>query len=168
VDVRSKLDQFRSDYPFDVQTQARRLASSGDDDLIVYVLALGLQMALQRQRHMERSVIKNTGMAPQRERFGSIKIVPSKKARNAMRQMILDVWRINGGMALGDATGNDLAIAIDREEKSANGHTRNAKLYRILKAEIGPNETVRSKWDENSIRDQIENVYGEFRQAEVA
>ena len=57
MDMSSRLDQFRDDNPYDVQTQAKRLLATGDKELILYALALGLVSAKSRQRHTERSYI---------------------------------------------------------------------------------------------------------------
>ncbi len=88
--------------------------------------------------------------------------------QNAARTLILDVWRINGEQKLGDATGNDLTIAINREITSSIGHDKNAQFYRGLKKELNGTDQVRSKWDEKLVRDEIEKVYGEFRKGEAA
>jgi hypothetical protein len=174
MNLQSRLEQFRSDNPYDVDTQAKRLLASGDKELLIYTLALGLAAARQRQRHIERDFIKNIGEAPPKERLlpgrvtGSVKIVPSKKSQNAMMQMILDVWRVNGEQKLGDAGSNDLADAIKRETASSIGHDKNAHFYRNLKKELRTDEIVRKRWDENSVRAEIEKVYGEFRKEEAA
>ena len=174
MNIQAKLDQFRSDNPYDIDTQAKRLLASGDQELLLYVLFLGLVTAKQRQRHVEREHIKNIGVAPPKERFaagrttGSVTVVPTKKTRNAMTQLILDVWQINGEKKLSDATGNDLAVAINRELASAKGHTKNSEFYTSLKKDLAPTEKVSDKWDEASVRKLIESVYGEFRKAEAA
>lgn len=173
MNLQSKLDQFRLDNPYDVETQAKRLLASDDKDLILYILALGLNTAKQRQRHVERDFMKNIGEAPPKERLvpgrvtGSVKIVPSKKTTNAMQQLILDVWHV-GDIKLGDATGNDLAVAINREHQSSKGHQKNALFYQHIKKKVGEDEAVREQWDERTIRAEIENVYGEFRKQEAA
>lgn len=174
MNLQSKLDQFRSDNPYDIETQAKRLLASDDAELKLYVISLGLATAKQRQRHVEREYIKTIGEAPPKERLvpgpvtGSVKIVPSKKMQNAARQYILDIWRINGEVKLGDATGNDLAVAIKRESASRDGHEKNAQLYRNLKRTVGAEEIVRDRHDEQSIRAEIKKVYGEFRKSEAA
>jgi hypothetical protein len=174
MNLQNKLDQFRADNPYDVDTQAKRLLASNDKPLILHVLALGLAVAKQRQRHVERSHIKNIGEARQKERFvpgpvtGSIVVKPSKATQNAMRSLILDVWRINGEMKLGDATSNDLQVAIKRERASQNGHAKNAELYFTLDKPInGTTDQVRQKWTEKTVRGAIKNVYGEFRTTEA-
>jgi hypothetical protein len=174
MNIQSRLDQFRSDNPFDVQTQAKRLHAANDEDLILYVLALGLTAAKHRQRHQERDYMKSYGAAPENERLvpgrvtGSVVVIPSKKTANAAKALILNVWRINGEQPLGDATGNDLAVAINRENASAKGHTKNAEFYIDLKKTVGPAERVHEKWDEKTIREEIKRVYGEFRKQEAA
>jgi hypothetical protein len=174
MNLQAKLDQFRDDNPYDVLTQAKRLLATDDKDLILHVVALGLATAKQRQRHVERDYIKNIGEAPRRGRTvagpttGSIRIVPSKKMQNVTRQMILDVWRVNGEQSLGDATANDLTVAINRENNSAEGHSKNSLFYNGLKEGIRGAETVRTKWSEKSVRAKIEEVYGEFRKTEAA
>ena len=173
MNLQSKLDQFRADNPYDCETQAKRLFASGDQELILYILALGLTMAKQRQRHVERDYMKNIGEAPPRERLvpgrvtGSVKVLPTKKTQNAMKQLILDVWHV-GNIKLGDATGNDLAEAINREHQSARGHQKNATFYAHVKKKVGEHEAVRERWDEQTIRSEIETVYGEFRKQEAA
>ena len=170
----SKIEQFCTDNPYDVDTQAKRLFASDDEKLILYVLALGLTMARSRRRHMDRDYMKNIGQAPPKERLapgrvtGSVKVLHSKKARNAAQQLLLDVWRVNGEQKLGDATGNDLSVAIKREMTSSAGHEKNAQFYTKLKNELGPSDAVRDRWDEQLVRDQIEQVYGEFRKSEAA
>ncbi len=174
MNLQSKLDQFRTDNPYDVDTQAKRLLATGDKELLIYTLSLGLATAKQRQRHIERDYIKNIGEAPPTERLapgrttGSVKIVPSKRMQNAARTLILDVWRINGEQKLGDASGNDLTVAINREITSSVGHEKNAQFYRSLKKELNGTDQVRTKWDEKLVRDEIEKVYGEFRKGEAA
>jgi hypothetical protein len=174
MNLQSKVEQFCADNPYDADTQAKRLLAGNDEKLILYVLALGLATAKARRRHAERDYMKNLGHAPPQERLapgrvtGSVKLLPSKKTRNAMQQMLLDVWRINGEQKLGDANENDLSIAIKREVTSSAGHDKNAQLYKSLKKDLGPHDIVRDKWDEQSVRDQIEQVYGEFRKSEAA
>ncbi len=174
MNLQSRLEQFRTDNPYDNDTQAKRLLAGGDQELILYVVALGLATAKQRQRHIERDYIKNIGEAPPKERLvpgpvtGSVKVIPSKKTQNAMRQMILDVWHVNGDQKLGDATGNDLALAIKREKQSSIGHDKNARLYSLLRKPMEDEDTVRECWDEKSVRTEIEKVYGEFRREEAA
>lgn len=178
MNLQHSLDQFRDDNPYDVNTQAKRLLASGDKELILYVLALGLATAKQRQRHQEREYIKNIGEAPQQKTkivsgrtTGSIKTIPikpSKRIQNITRQLIFDVWRINGEQKLGDANANDLEVAINRETKSANGHNLNARFYIEIKTNLEKTETVREKWDEGMIRSKIEEIYGEFRKTEAA
>ncbi len=177
MDLSSKLDQFRDDNPYDVQTQAKRLLAANDKELILYTLAMGLVAAKARQRHVERSYIKNVGAAPPKERLtpgpvtGSVRVVPikpSKRIQNAMQQLIADVWRVNGEQKLGDCSGNDLAVAISRETSSANGHSKNAEFYRHLKEPMKLTDTVRKTWEEKAIRAEIEKVYGEFRKEEAA
>jgi hypothetical protein len=174
MNLQNQLDQFCDDNPYDVNTQAKRLLAKHDNRLLLYVLTLGLMTARTRRRHNEREYIKNVGQAPPSERLvsgrvtGSVKIVPSKKTRNAMTQMILDVWRVNGETKLGDATGNDLAIASQTARASAAGQEKNAVFYDSLKKDMGPKEKVREQWTEDSVRSQIEKVYGEFRKSEAA
>ncbi len=174
MNLQTRLEQFRNDNPYDVDTQAKRLLASGDKELLVYTLSLGLATAKQRQRHVERDYIKNIGEAPPKERLvpgrttGSVKVVPSKRMQNAAKAFILDIWRINGEQKLGDATGNDLAVAINREVMSSVGHDKNATFYRKLKHELSDDDVVRDRWDEKTIRGEIENVYGEFRKSEAA
>jgi hypothetical protein len=177
MNLQNRLDQFRSDNPYDNDTQAKRLLATDDKELILYVLALGLATAKQRQRHLERDFIKNRGQAPPRERFvpgrttGSVSVVkikPSKRMQNAMQQLIVDVWKINGELPLGDATTNDLTVAETREQNSSIGHTKNAVFYGNLKKELTGSEIVRNKWSEQAIRSEIETVYGEFRSGEAA
>jgi hypothetical protein len=174
MNPQTKLDQFRDDNPYDIETQAKRLLASEDKELILHVLALGLATAKQRQRHQERDYIKNVGEAPQCGRVvsgrttGSIKIMPSKRMQNISRQLIIDVWRINGEIPLGDATANDLATAINRESKSAEGHAKNASFYTTIKEPLGSTEKVRERWNDKSIKPQIETIYGEFRKSEAA
>jgi hypothetical protein len=174
MNMQSKIEQFCTDNPYDVDTQAKRLFAGDDKKLILYVLALGLTMARARRRHAERDFMKNVGHAPPQERLvpgrvsGSVKVIPSRKTRNAMQQMLLDVWRVNGEQKLGDATGNDLSVAIKRELTSSAGHEKNAQFYAGLKKELGPTDSVRDRWDENALRNQIEQVYGEFRKSEAA
>ena|SRR6516165_4874243 len=179
MNLQNRLDQFRDDNPYDSDTQAKRLLATDDKELIIYTLALGLQTAKQRERHLQRDYIKNTGEVKQTERFvprpggttGSVvvaKIKPSRRVQNATRQLILDTWHINGEMKLGDASGNDLAVAIKRERASQRGHGKNAEFYTGLKSRVDKNDIVRQKWDEQSTRVEIEKVYGEFRQTEAA
>jgi hypothetical protein len=177
MNLQNRLQQFRDDNPYDIDTQAKRLLASDDKLLLLYVLALGLATAKQRQRHEERSYIKNVGFAKPQERLvprpggttGSVvAIKPTIKARNAMRELILNVWRINGEQRLGDATGNDLAIAIKREDASSVGHNKNAQFYGSLKQKTGNYERVSEHWNEDSVRREIEKVYGEFRKTEAA
>jgi hypothetical protein len=174
MNLQSKIEQFCTDNPYDVDTQAKRLLACDDERLILYVLALGLTMARSRRRHIERDYMKNIGQAPPKERLvpgrvtGSVQVLPTKKTRNAMHQLLLDVWRVNGEQKLGDATGNDLSIAIKREITSSAGHDKNAKFYTALKNELGPADAVRDHWTEQLVRDQIEQVYGEFRKTEAA
>lgn len=179
MNMQAKLDQFRDDNPYDSDTQAKRLLATEDKELILHVLALGLATAKQRQRHQERDYIKNIGEAPPQGRVrivagpvtGSIKVVPitpSRRMQNMTKQLIVDIWRINGELALGDATANDLAVAINREDKSAEGHGKNAKFYRILKEPMKGDDLVRKSWPEKAIRDKIKETYGEFRKSEAA
>src|SRR6516164_1089242 len=103
MNIQMKLEQFRDDNPYDVETQAKRLLATEDKELILYVLSLGLATAKQRERHQKREYIKNVGEAPPKERItagpvtGSIKITPirpSKKIQNAIKEFILDVWMV--------------------------------------------------------------------------
>jgi hypothetical protein len=173
MNVQAKLDQFRNDNPYDVDTQAKRMLAADDQELILYVIALGLTTARQRQRHQERDYIKNVGQAPPKERLmpgrvtGSVRVLPTKKTTNAMSQYILDIWRV-GELKLGDATGNDLAGAIKREKASSIGHDKNARLYANLKKKLDDDQAVREEWNEASVRSEIESVYGEFRKQEAA
>ena len=177
MNLQNKLDQFRNDNPVDFDTQAKRLLAADDRDLILYVLALGLATAKQRQRHLERDYIKTIGAAPPKERLipgrvtGSVIITPvpvSKRLRALTQQLIVDVWRIGGEQKLGDATKNDLATAISRENSSSEGHRKNAEFYDRLKQPLGDEDTVRVKWKEGAVRNTIKTVYGEFRKAEAA
>lgn len=177
MNLQAKLDQFRDDNPYDVSTQAKRLLATEDQDLILHVLALGLATAKQRQRHQERDYIKNIGEAPQLHRVvpgrvtGSIKTIPikpSKRMEQLTKQLIYDVWHVNGEMKLGDATANDLTVAINREKSSAQGHGKNATFYAAIRAGLEGDEIVRAKWTEKSIRAKIEETYGEFRKSEAA
>ena len=177
MNLQAQLDQFREDAPYDVDTQARRLYATDDKDLILYVLALGLSTAKHRQRHSERDYIKNMGEAPQlhkvrmapgRGTFKTIPIKPSKKMEQLTKQLIFDVWTINEGMKLGDASANDLAVAINRESRSAAGHARNIAFYDIVRSALKKDEVVRDRWSEKALRSQIEEVYGEFRKSEAA
>lgn len=178
MNLQARLDQFRDDNPYDVETQAKRLFATEDRELILYALALGLATARQRQRHAERDYIKTVGRAPQRERLipgrvtgsvVSIPVKPSKRIQNAMRELIIDVWRIGGEQRLGDANANDLANAVRRETSSAAGHGKNATFYEALKQklEADGSDKVRDKWDEKDVKQQIEKVYGEFRKSEA-
>lgn len=190
MNLQSRLDQFRSDNPYDSDTQAKRLLSAGNKDnlpkltelgldveLLIYVLSLGFTTAKHRERHFERDYMKNTGYAPQKEKLkpgrttGSvvrIKLKPSKRMENIRMQMLLDTWRINGEQKLGDATENDLAGAIKRENASMVGHGKNAEFYSGLKERVAGEEKVRDKWEEKDVRGKIEQVYGEFRKSEAA
>lgn len=174
MNLQAKLDQFRDDNPYDQNTQAKRLLATEDKDLILYVLALGLATAKQRQRHQERDYIKNIGEAPRRGKIvsgpvtGSIKIVPSRRMQNITKQLIFDVWRINGEQKLGDANRNDLAQAIDRETKSAEGHAKNAQFYTGIRGELDDEDIVRMKWSEPRMKAKIQETYGEFRKSEAA
>lgn len=174
MNLQAKLEQFRDDNPYDCDTQAKRLLATDDKDLIIHVLALGLATAKQRQRHQERDYIKNIGEAPRRGKIvsgpttGSIRVIPSRRMQNITKQLIFDVWRINGEQKLGDATRNDLALAISRETKSAEGHSKNSQFYTAIRTELGNEDTVRMKWDEKAIRAKIEDIYGEFRKSEAA
>ena len=174
MNLQNKLDQFRDDNPYDVDTQAKRILAANDKELILYVLALGLATAKQRQRHLERSYIKNFGEAKQKERFrpgpvtGSvIRIKPSRRVQNATRALILDTWLINGEQKLGEATKNDLAVAIKRELASSAGHGKNAEFYGILQKPLETTERVHQRWDEKATNTEIEKVYGEFRTGEA-
>jgi hypothetical protein len=177
MNLQSRLEQFRQDNPYDTDTQAKRLLATNERELILYTLALGLATAKQRQRHVERDYIKNVGEAPPKERLvpgrttGSAKVIEvrhSKRMQNAMKQFIVDIWRINGEQKLGDATSNDLAVAIKREQSSSAGHDKNARFYAILKKELHGTEKVRDRWEEKTVRAEIENVYGELRKSEAA
>lgn len=175
MNLQARLDQFREDNPYDNNTQAKRLLAAEDIDLILHVLALGFATAKQRQRHQERDYIKNIGEAPRRGKIvsgavvGSIKVIPSKRMQNITKQLILDVWRINGEQKLGDATRNDLTTAINREDRSAEGHGKNATFYRAIREPMGVSDIVREKWkNEKAVREKIETVYGEFRKTEAA
>lgn len=180
MNLQSKLDQFRSDNPYDVDTQAKRLLATNDKELILYVLALGLATAKQRQRHYERDYMKNVGEAPprERERFipgpvtGSVKVIkikPGKREENARRQLIMDTWMV-GEKRMADCNSHDMIAAIKREEASEKGHAKNKTLYTKANARLAQNgkEKMGEKWDEKSIRALIEEVYGEFRTQEVA
>ncbi len=179
MNLQTRLDQFRNDNPYDIETQSKRLLAANDKDLILYVLGLGLVTAKQRQRHAERDYIKNVGTAPPRERLvpgkvtgavNVIKIKPSQRIQNAMKELIVDVWRINGEQKLGDANAHDLSAAVKREIGSSNGHQKNAKFYRSLKDLLSEDgsDVVRTKCDEQVVRKKIEDVYGEFRKTEAA
>jgi hypothetical protein len=177
VNIQSQLDQFRDDNPYDADTQAKRLLATDNQELILYVLSLGLATAKQRQRHQERAYIKNTGMVQPKERLvprpggatGSvIKIKPTARARNAMRELVMNVWEINGQKRLGDANKNDLAVAIKRENASSIGHSKNAEFYGLLQSSLEDGEMVRQRFDDKAISTEIEKVYGEFRKSEAA
>jgi hypothetical protein len=177
MNLQNKLQQFRDDNPYDNHTIAKRLYATEDKALIIYVLELGLQAAKQRKRHEERSFIKNMGFAKPKERLAPhpsgvtgavIRIKTGPKTRNALQEMLLDVWRINGEQKLGDANRNDLASAIKRETSSSVGHSKNAEFYAALRKQINDNDVVRQHFDEASIRSEIEKVYGEFRKSEAA
>lgn len=177
MNLQAKLDQFRDDNPFDVDTQAKRLLAADDKELILYVLTLGLATAKQRQRHQEREYIKTLGEAPQpREKIvsgrvtgsiRSIRIKPSKRMERLTRELIFDIWHV-GNQKLGDTNRNDLAVAITRETNSANGHSLNVKFYTAIRATLDHEDTVREKWTEEAIRTKIEEIYGEFRKSEAA
>jgi hypothetical protein len=172
----TKLEQFRTDNPYDVPTQAKRLLASKDEALIRYAVELGLTTVKFRVRHEQRQYIKETGYAQPRERMivspgrvtGAVMIRPSKRTQNAMQQLVLDVWRIQGEQKLGDATAADLGEAIVRETTSATGHTKNAQFYGILKETLNGTESVRSRWTDDTLRPKIEAVFGEFRRSEAA
>lgn len=172
-----KLQNFRDDNPYDIATQAKRLLAAKDDDLIRYVIELGLTMARQRDRHEERRHIKETGFTRPLQKVvmskgkttGSIIVKMGKKTRNAAQSLILDVWRINGDLPLGDATAADLGEAIIKEEKSLVGHAKNKQLYQIMQKPIeGTSSPVRSHWTDNTLRPEIEEIYGEFRTSAAA
>jgi len=178
MNLRTKLEQFRSDNPFDVGTQAKRLVAANEKELLLYVVTMGLMSAKQQQRHYERDFIKNVGHAPLRELLvpgrvtGSVvvkKMNPTERARNAARQLIADIWHC-GDKTLGTTTAIDMAEAIRRENSSSIGHQKNAEFYRILKNGLKPDgsDTVAMKYTEKSLRGIIESVYGEFRKAEAA
>jgi hypothetical protein len=178
MNIQAKLDQFRSDNPFDLETQAKRLLAMDDRSLILYVVGLGLATAEQRQRHYERDFIKNIGSAPQRERLVpgrvtgsivSVKVLPTERARNAARQLIADVWHC-GDKPLGTTTAIDMANAIKREKSSSAGHLKNAEFYGILKEGLKPDgsDSVSMRFTEKTLRGVIERVYGEFRKTEAA
>ena len=172
----NRLENFRADNPFDVGTQAKRLLATKDDKLIMYVLELGLTLAKSRQRHEDRSHMKETGYAKSKEKLiirpgrvtGSVIIKPGRRTQNAIQQLVLDTWRINGEQKLGDATAADLGDAIKRENVSANGHKKNAEFYDIIRKPLKGDNIVRSQWNDDTLRPKIEAVYGEFRQGEAA
>lgn len=178
MNLQARLDEFREDNPYDVDTQAKRLLATDNKELIIYVLALGLATAKQRQRHAERDYIKTAGQAPQRERLVpgrvtgsvvSIPVKPSRRIQNAMQNLIVDVWRIGGEQRLGDANATDLANAVRRENASAAGHGKNAVFYEALKKKLKADgsDKVRDQWQEKDVKKQIETVYGEFRKSEA-
>lgn len=178
MNIQAKLDQFREDNPYDIETQAKRLLANDDRALLLYVVAMGLTAAKQQQRHYERNFIKNTGIAPQRERLVpgrvtgsviSIKVAPTEKARNAARQLIAEVWHC-GDKALGTTNAIDMAQAIKRETASSLGHQKNAQFYGLLKEGLNPDgsDTVSMRYTEKALRGTIERVYGEFRKTEAA
>lgn len=176
MNLQSKLDQFRNDNPYDNDTQAKRLLAGGDKELTLYVLALGLSTAKQRQRHYERDFIKNVGAAPLKERFvpgpttGSIiRVKPGKRQENARKQLILDVWIVNGDKSFGKCNWHDLGAAIKREDATRNGLALNIQLYKGVQQTLKPDgsDLVDQKWNEKTIRDEIEKVYGEFRTGEA-
>lgn len=178
MNIQAKLDQFREDNPYDIETQAKRLLAKNDRELLLYVIAVGLATAKQQQRHYERNFIKNVGEAPQRERLipgrvtgsvVSIKAAPTQKARNAARQLIADVWHC-GEKPLGTTNAIDMALAIKRETASSIGHQKNAQFYDLLKQGLNPNgsDTVSMRYSEKTLRAAIERVYGEFRKTEAA
>jgi len=177
MNIQMKLEQFRDDNPYNSETQAKRLLASNDTELILYVLALGLQTAKQRERHQQREYIKNVGETPPRQRVtpgrvtGSVKITPikpSKKTTDALKELIADVWMV-GDKQLGDCTEEDLSNAIKRENASSIGHAKNKALYVSLKKPLdGTQQCIRMKWNEKDIRQEIEKIYGEFRRGEAA
>lgn len=176
MSLATRLENFRADNPYDVATQAKRLLAKDDKELLFYVVELGLKYAKQRQQHEARQYIKETGFTRATERMivspgrvtGSVVIKTSKRTRNAIRQLILDVWRINGDQRLGDANAAQLGEAINREETSIVGHGKNVTFYKAVMAALEPNETVRQRWTDDTLRPQIEAVYGEFRTSEIA
>jgi hypothetical protein len=195
MNLQNKLDQFRDDNPYDYHTQAKRLLAKGDNELILYVLALGFATAKQRQRHLERDIIKNTGQAPPLERLVAGKpIIPPtpagkkpqtiisgrasgtvtpikierKHVQNALERLIGETWEV-GSKKLNDCNGNDLKNAEDRAEASANGQMKNKAFYANLRAAGVDNKTtVGAKLSNDQLRQHIEKVYGEFRTKEAA
>ena len=178
MNLQAELDQFRDDNSYDVETQAKRLLATNNTKLLLYVLALGLVAAKQRQRHQEREFIKNVGAAPQERLIPgrvtgsvvSIKPITSRRRQNAMQQYIADVWMV-GEKRLGDCNHSDLAVARARERASADGHNRNDQLYGIFQTKLDPKDnriTHRQRWDEKEVRGAIEKVYGEFRKSPEA
>lgn len=177
MNLTNRLEQFRTDNPYDAQTQSKRLLASNDKELILYVLQLGFALAKQRQRHDDRQYIKNTGHANAKEKMtisrgrvtGSVVIKPSRKTFNAMQKLIVDVWTINGEQKLGDATAANLGEAVQREMISSDGHRKNAEFYNILRKPLmGTSQIVRDQWTDETMRPEIERVYGEFRKSEAA
>jgi hypothetical protein len=194
MNLQNKLDQFRDDNPYDFDTQAKRLVAKDDKELILYVLALGFATAKQRQRHLERDFIKNTGTAPPERLVPGrpiikpvpegkaktiipgrasgtvtrIKITPNRRIQNAMERLVGDVWTV-GDKKLNDCNRNDLKMAENRAEASANGQMKNKTLYANLRATlVDGKETVGMRVPNAELRQQIEKVYGEFRTKEAA
>lgn len=89
--------------------------------------------------------------------------------KNAMEQFIMDVWRINGEQPLGDANYHDLTNAEKRAEANEKGQAKNKEFYKRAKKRLDPkgSDKMRQRWDEKSIRTEIEKVYGEFRKGEA-
>ncbi len=178
MNIQAKLDQFRDDNPYDIETQAKRLLAANDKELVLFVVSIGLATAKQRQRHYERDYIKNTGTTPPRERLipgrvtGSIISIKAKqtdRAKNAARQLIADIWHC-GDKPLGTTNAIDMAEAMKRETQSSLGHQKNAQFYGLLRNGLNPDgsDTIAMRYTEKALRSTIERVYGEFRKSEAA
>ena len=61
-----------------------------------------------------------------------------------LRGSVLDYWTMPDGRRLGDQTGKDLDGWIEVEQSQAAGHSRNAKFYKLLRAEVDDDQTVRA------------------------
>ena len=61
-----------------------------------------------------------------------------------LRGSVLDYWTMPDGRRLGDQTGQELDGWIEIEQSQAAGHSRNAKFYKLLRAEVDDDETVRA------------------------
>jgi hypothetical protein len=61
-----------------------------------------------------------------------------------LRGSVLDYWTMPDGRRLGDQTGKDLDGWIKNEQSLASGHSCNARFYKLLRAEVDDDETVRA------------------------